>query len=152
MNKHLIKLLFCIFLCCVLNSCYHTEFPDDPYQTITGIWETYLNRTYYTADNVPLGSNASLMYKPKDLPKAYYEFSKDKTYIEYNQNGEITVYGGTYSIEHKTLTLRWEDKHSVQYIIASFSQNRLWIKVTYQSGDLDGKNLEQHHEIILTKL
>lgn len=59
--------MICILICCFFNSCINTEFPDDPYQEIIGSWKTNLNRTYYTAGDIPLGSNAPLMYRPIDL-------------------------------------------------------------------------------------
>lgn len=150
MKKTSIIIILLLFFFSLFSSCHDTEFPDDPYQTIVGNWESELNRTYYTADNMPLGSNAPLMYRPIDHAKAYFEFSNDKKYIEFNQKGEIISYG-IYSIEHRTLTLQWDNKHSINYTIVSFGQNNLWLRYTSQCGIYEGKNLRSEHDIILKK-
>lgn len=150
MIKTSILFIFSIFLCYLLSSCCDTEFPEDPYQEIIGNWETNLNRNYYTAGDKPLSSNAPLMYRPKDLPKTYYEFSKGKTYNEFNQKGELISYG-TYTIENRRLTLHTGNKHFISYAIISFSQNNLWLRYSFDCGNYEGEKLMQIHEITLSK-
>ena len=150
MMKTSIIILSFVFLCELLSSCSNTEFPDNPYQEIIGNWETNLNRTYYTAGNRPLGSNAPLMYRPTDLPKVYYEFSKDQTYTEFNQKGELIGYG-TYTIVNRILTLQWGNKNSTKYTILSFGQNKLWLRYSFICGEYEGNDLKQIHDITLSK-
>lgn len=120
------KSLLIFFALCILSACIENEFPDNPYQTITGSWKTVVNRIYYTPSSI---TNKYPQFQSVNLAMAKFEFFENKRFTMKTEN---IILNGQYTIENRILYLKYDkNDHSIPLQIISFNESSILIQNSY---------------------